>query len=201
MNIKKIIASVLAMALTLAAICIPAWESVTVEDESYYEDEPVRTYTDGATQLSLINGEFTVNRRSREEETPMAESGWTVLLYICGSDLESLYSSATDDIEEIAAAEYSEDVRVVIQTGGANEWHNGVSSEAIQRFVKTEDGIDCVEELDDANMGAPETLSDFVSWGVENYPARKMGLILWDHGGGSIGGVCNDEKNDDSLTL
>ena len=131
----------------------------------------------------------------------MAESGWTVLLYICGSDLESLYSSAAEDIEEIAAAEYSEDVRVVIQTGGANEWHNNVSSDAIQRFIKTEGGIECVEELDDANMGAPETLADFVLWGVENYPAKKMGLILWDHGGGSVGGVCQDEKNDDSLTL
>ena len=201
MNIKKIIAAVLAMAITLAAICIPVRENVSVEDEIYYEEEVVRTYTDGATQLSIIDGEFTINRRSREIEAPMAESGWTVLLYICGSDLESLYSSAAENIEEIAEAEYSEDVRVVIQMGGANEWHNNISNEAIQRFVKTEDGIECVEELDDANMGAPETLADFVSWGVENYPARKMGLILWDRGGGSVDGVCQDEKNDDSLTL
>ena len=28
-----------------------------------------------------------------------------------------------------------------------------------------------------------------------------MGVILWDHGGGSISGVCFDEISDDSLSL
>ena len=51
-------------------------------------------------------------------------------------------------------------------------------------------------------MGDPQTLADFVSWGVENYPAKHMGLVFWNHGGGSISGVCFDEMNDsDSLSL
>lgn len=51
-------------------------------------------------------------------------------------------------------------------------------------------------------MGESKTLSDFLKWGVETYPAEKMGVILWDHGGGSLSGVCFDENyNMDSLSL
>ena len=51
-------------------------------------------------------------------------------------------------------------------------------------------------------MGDSQTLSDFLTWGVKNYPADHMALILWDHGGGSISGVCFDERNNnDSLYL
>ena len=38
-------------------------------------------------------------------------------------------------------------------------------------------------------MANPETLSDFVHWGAENYPARKYALLLWDRGGGSKTGI------------
>ena len=36
----------------------------------------------------------------------------------------------------------------------------------------------------------------------ENYPAENTSLILWDHGSGSVGGVCFDENYGlDALTL
>jgi hypothetical protein len=51
-------------------------------------------------------------------------------------------------------------------------------------------------------MGNPDTLRDFVRFGLNHYPAEKVGLIMWDHGGGSIAGFGHDEKFDDaSLTL
>ena len=45
-----------------------------------------------------------------------------------------------------------------------------------------------------SSMGEAETLADFLEWGVQTYPADKMGLILWNHGSGSINGVCFDEQ-------
>lgn len=51
-------------------------------------------------------------------------------------------------------------------------------------------------------MGDSETLADFLNWGVENYPAYNMGLVMWDHGGGCIYGACSDEIADgDQLYL
>ena len=49
-------------------------------------------------------------------------------------------------------------------------------------------------------MGNANTLKEFVSWGMSEYPAEKTGLIFWNHGGAMVG-VCFDEKNNsDSLT-
>jgi len=33
------------------------------------------------------------------------------------------------------------------------------------------------------NMDNPETLSNFINWAIEKYPAKKYGLVLCDHGG------------------
>src|SRR4030042_534989 len=59
-----------------------------------------------------------------------------------------------------------------------------------------------VEDLGELNMGDPETLSDFITWGVGNYPAEDYMLVLWDHGGGWDGAVCWDETDMwDALTM
>ena len=48
-------------------------------------------------------------------------------------------------------------------------------------------------------MGLTSTLQSFLEYGLNNYPADRTGLILWNHGGGMYG-VCYDEKkSDDSL--
>ena len=44
-----------------------------------------------------------------------------------------------------------------------------------------------------SSMADPETLQDFVAWGAVKYPAKKYGLVLWDHGGGSKTGIFIDE--------
>ncbi|MDP6935497.1 MAG: clostripain-related cysteine peptidase, partial [Myxococcota bacterium] len=41
-----------------------------------------------------------------------------------------------------------------------------------------------LEELGEVDMGAPETLSDFLLWAHENYPAERMALVMWNHGDG-----------------
>ena len=46
------------------------------------------------------------------------------------------------------------------------------------------------------SMADPETLTDFIRWGAENYPAKKYALVLWDHGGGSKTGLFIDELFD-----
>ena len=34
------------------------------------------------------------------------------------------------------------------------------------------------------DMGDTAVLTDFLRWGVKEYPANHMGVILWNHGGG-----------------
>ena len=171
-----------------------------------------------------------------------AEDGseWTVLIYMCGSDLESKYSCGTENLEEISRVRIPENtipdiiintrelsdtsvqspgkVNVLIETGGAKAWHAqdlgmDIRSDALQIWrydatTDTERGTFSLEEerpLD--NMASPDTLSEFIRWGTEHYPAKKYGLVLWSHGGGSATGIFIDELFDcefmtlDSLNL
>ena len=132
-----------------------------------------------------------------------AEEDWTVFVYICGADLESEHSYATINMQQMmdAANDY-DTIRFVVETGGAESWSNEASPDELDRFLIAEEESCIVDRQPFASMGDPDTLADFLQWGLQEYPASHVGLILWDHGSGSINGVCFDELvNDESLTL
>lgn len=128
---------------------------------------------------------------------------WTIFIYLCGSNLESQGGAATKDLNEILSSSGSSKVRFVVETGGAKTWRNNtMSSRKLGRYLIQQGRITDLGAVAPASMGEASTLADFLTWGVANYPADHMGLILWDHGGGSISGVCFDERNQsDSLWL
>ena len=126
----------------------------------------------------------------------------TVLLYICGADLESKNSLATGDIQEILKVSgQPDDVNIVIETGGASSWAStyGISSSKLERWHVENKSLVKDASLTYASMGLTSTLQSFIEYGLNNYPAERTGLVLWNHGGGMYG-VCYDEKkSDDSL--
>ncbi|MBR2547497.1 MAG: hypothetical protein IKF07_04825 [Eubacterium sp.] len=56
-------------------------------------------------------------------------------------------------------------------------------------ITKDDEAVKSKDEL----MSDPDTLKAFIDYGVNNYPAEKYDLILWDHGGGPEGGYGVDE--------
>lgn len=176
-------------------------ETVAEADVSSEEE---RTPEKAGSFMSLDDsGRLSITRNALGS-TPMGDEGtWTIFVYMCGSDLESENGCATMDIAEMLDASTGSDVSFVIQTGGALQWQNDViPSSGICRYQIYDGEMYTLDEQPDASMADPETLSDFISWGTQNCPAAKMGLVFWNHGGGSISGVCFDEANDyDSLSL
>ncbi len=139
-----------------------------------------------------------INRSVRASETPMGEAGtWTVFVYMCGSDLESENGMASADIEEMEKSSAGGNVQFVVQTGGAYGWQNDVDGDKSQRYLIHDGKRELVYSGSDVNMGDGSVLTDFVKWGIESYPAANMGLVFWDHGSGSVNGVCFDENHDD----
>ncbi len=120
---------------------------------------------------------------------------WSVYLYLCGSNLETDNGFATANLDALRGVKLPENVRFIIQTGGAEEWHTkGIPGNALGRYVCDHTGFREIERLEDASMGDEKTLEDFLRFGKEKFPADRRMLILWDHGGGSLGGFCMDEK-------
>lgn len=204
---KKLM-SVLLVGLMLATMFTGCLGEEGYEEEGEYvtPDNPDTSSGISTTVLSVDKetGELNVQRPMRETEVPMGEEGtWTIFVYLCGSDLESQNGMGTDDINEMLSASRSDNVRFVVETGGAEKWYNDdVSENGLQRFVIQNEQLTHVEEKEAANMGDTAVVTDFLRWGVKNYPAEHMGVIFWNHGGGSITGVCFDENNNsDSLSL
>lgn len=86
---------------------------------------------------------------------------WTIGLYMCGSNLESMGMSASGDIIEILESEvpdkFNEDVNILIQTGGSKEWHfkktyseklaaKGLSEKEIDQIIPKEIDANKIQE-------------------------------------------------------
>ncbi|MCR5250704.1 MAG: hypothetical protein K6E50_08880 [Lachnospiraceae bacterium] len=153
--------------------------------------------------VNRSGGTMTIER-PESMETPMVKDGsWTIFVYICGSNLESESGCASWDIDEMCAASASDKVRFVVETGGAENWLNDYAdADSIGRFLIRDGEVVPVGTSKKSDMGDPTTLTDFLKWGISEYPAERMGVVFWNHGGGSISGVCFDDLYDhDSLSL
>ena len=127
----------------------------------------------------------------------------TLMIYMCGTDLESQYSMATKDLTEMAKASWGDNVHVIVYTGGCTQWRNNiVSSSRNQIYEVMSGGLKClVSDAGTSSMTNPATLTSFIQWCAENYPANRNELILWDHGGGSVSGYGYDEKSRSSGSM
>ena len=130
----------------------------------------------------------------------------TVMIYMNGSDLESRYGAATSDLKEMLNATLSDNVNVVIQTGGTKKWKtDGISAKHSQRFIVKDGKLELIEDdLPQLDITDEKTLKDFIVFCDKNYPADRNILILWDHGGGAVYGYGVDENLSDeyaALTL
>lgn len=177
---KRAIACILALVLMLS--CVMSAGALGFIDWLLSDDEDSETSWAGSTS---------------------GDTTWAIYWYLCGSDLESDGGYASEDLYEMMSATLSENVTVVIQTGGSSAWEwDEVSPKKIGRYVCNQEGMFLIEQLPQANMGDRKTLESFLSFCKENYPADKEMVIFWDHGGGSCGGVCYDENyDDDYLTI
>jgi len=151
------------------------------------------------------------------------EVEWTVMVYLASDN--NLEPVAIRDFNEMEMVGSSKDVNVVVQIDripfevlnqiGEGIYDNDSNGNwtGTRRYYVTQDmdmeSISSILKLDlgEKNMGNPQTLMSFVQWAIENYPAQKYMLVLWNHGGGfrSLTGsrdICWDVTNgDDKITM
>ena len=157
--------------------------------------------------LAACGGDEPEPAPSDTDKNPVADEindgSWAVYWYLCGSDLETNGGFATTDLAEMMEVQLPENVNVVIQTGGAAVWQNDMMDPSkLQRWLYNSEGLQLLEESGTANMGDAQTLYEFLDFANTNYPADKVAVTFWNHGGGSVNGAAFDEIHDlDSLDL
>ncbi|MCR5357499.1 MAG: peptidase C11 [Lachnospiraceae bacterium] len=157
-------------------------------------DEPYLGYDD------TEEADTTVAEGARDKYTVLKGDGSdtvTIMVYLCGTDLESKYGMATNDLAEMSRADISDKVNLIVYTGGCSKWKNDVVNNKTNQIYRIRNGqLERLEgDLGSEVMTKPSTLSGFIKYCAKNYPADRNELILWDHGGGSISGFGYDEKN------
>ncbi len=112
---------------------------------------------------------------------------WTVMVYIVGSNLESVPQHwASQDLMEMLNGTQSvanDAVNLVLTTGGSRRegWNT------VKRSMVQTGQFHVLQDLGSQSLAAPHMLSDFVLWATTHFPAQHYALILWNHGDGVNG--------------
>jgi hypothetical protein len=100
------------------------------------------------------------------------------MVYMAGDN--NLDGAALRDIAEMAKAGSTKDVHILVQL-------DRIEDQKTRRFRITPGGgfkKDCIETFSETNTGDPQVLYSFCQWALEDYPADRYALILWNHGSG-----------------
>ncbi len=126
------------------------------------------------------------------------EKAWTVMVYQVGSTLERVATKTSgnaskDILEMLAGMQFpaNRNINVVVTTGGSSR----AGWKTVKRSLVRDGQWYVLEDLGEQSMGDPQTLSDFVLWTQDKFPAQQKALILWNHGGGTQGFGQDTSKN------
>lgn len=177
----------------------------TPSDNSGYQ--PGNTQTGTHTSSGGTSVDNTVAAGSRAKYTQILggkQDTMTIMVYICGTDLESKNGMASSDIQEMLSASFDSKLNLILYTGGCKDWQiNGISNRVHQIYqVKNGELLRLEADMGSKAMTDPNTLKQFITYCKQHFPANRNQLILWDHGGGSVSGFGYDETSGrDSMDL
>ena len=86
------------------------------------------------------------------------------------------WSMATSDLNEMVSADLgNSNVNIIAETGGAKQWKNSVvSNKTLQRWKVVKGGLEPLDQnVGAARMTDPDTLSSFIRFAAEKYPADR----------------------------
>lgn len=104
----------------------------------------------------------------------------TVLFYLIGNDSPDSASATINTLNNILYASDSEKMNIVIQTGGCSSWNSKIlEDDTIQRWRAESDSLEPVKEIiSTQSMCDPDTLYDFIRYGLETCPSDRTFLFL-----------------------
>jgi hypothetical protein len=164
----------------------------TPPDTSFIQTEEVPQPT--SLPVELPTSRPTQPRPTRTPSIASSGDTWLVMLYQDADD-KILEKDIYVDLNEAERVGSSDNVQIVVQMDRYQGGYQGDGDwvSAKRYYVTQDDDLqrirsDELEDLGEVNMADGNTLVDFVTWAVQNYPSDKYALILSDHGMGWPGG-------------
>ena len=134
------------------------------------------------------------------------------MVYMDGDN--NLEEAGIDDFFELSSVGSTSQVNIVVQFDRISSYDITYGDWTDTRRFFVTSGLTPAEangiSIGEANMGDPQTLVDFVEWGMAEYPAERYAVILWDHGSGwvrtleeepVVKSIAIDDTDGDALTM
>jgi hypothetical protein len=131
-------------------------------------------------------------------------STWTVLVYAAADN--NLESFGLIDVNEMESATLPDWMRAGVlldRAEGYSSAQGNWTDTRVGEILQDNNPYAITSTMTswgERNMGDPDTLIEFVEWGVANLPAENYALVIWNHGGG-IDGIASDDTSGDHLTV
>ena len=161
-----------------------------------------------ASLIALAENRVSSERAMEAPGMSRSAKEWTVFVYMC----------ADNNLEDVGIADFNEmemvgsgpNLNIVVQFDriSGHDSSNGDWTDT-RRFLVEQDydpntinSLPVNSSLGELDMTDPDTLRDFLEWGVDSYPANRYMLVMWDHGSGlfrsrSVNDGENDNEDDD----
>ncbi|MBN1899712.1 hypothetical protein JW926_00135 [Candidatus Sumerlaeota bacterium] len=113
---------------------------------------------------------------------------WTVLIYLDADN--NLEPFGIQDVNEMEQVGSDANMNIVVLFDRINYYDttNGDWTDTRRGLITKDSNTGVISStlasVGEKNMGDPATLTEFVNWGVTNYPASHYMLVFWNHGGG-----------------
>ncbi|MDP7421845.1 MAG: clostripain-related cysteine peptidase, partial [bacterium] len=114
---------------------------------------------------------------------------WTIMVFINGDN--NLEGAGIDDINEMEKVGSTEDVNILVQFDRAPGFsYSDGDWTSTRRFYINKDNdpykinSEMLRDLGEVDTGDYHSLVDFARWGMAEYPAEKLLLVVWNHGAG-----------------
>lgn len=118
---------------------------------------------------------------------------WTILVYMnAANDLDTFSDLNVNQMERVAN---NPQVRFIVQWKRVQALGFGAPWTGTRRYLVKYDNdpnngwshvrSELIQDLGgNIDMGAKETLRDFINWGMTYYPAERYVVVVWNHGSG-----------------
>jgi len=123
-------------------------------------------------------------------QTPLEQKEWTLMFYDDADFYRAFNPRSWFEEEAYSGENLNVVVLEDIEKGPASTWYVQENGKSIK-----------VKEDDEVNMGASQTLQEFIAFCKEWYPANRYYLFLYDHGMGWEGACIDITSENDSLSM
>lgn len=121
----------------------------------------------------LLNSEIIKNHKQNKK-------AWTVLVYIAGDN--DLFKYALRNIYQMMNLGSSKMLNILIHF----DFHARGKPKMTKRYYVLKNKLIQIGDIPAKDSGNPQNLIAAAKWAISNYPSDHFGLILWDHGTGSV---------------